>query len=101
MTAKDRLLQEEQLVELMLKHNYIPQRSAQNFNNMLAALREINPGAKYDPGCMGCMMDIANQARIFINMIKEERKQELTFRTFPKQEEIKPEEKKKPRRPKK
>lgn len=98
MSAKDRLLAEEQLVDLMIKHSYIPQRSAQNFNNMLAALREVNPGGRYDPGCSGCMLDIANQAKIFINMIKEERKKELTFMTFPKQE---PEVKRKPGRPKK
>lgn len=84
MTAKERLLSEEALVDLMLKHSFVPQKSAQNFNNMLAALREINPSAVYDPGCSGCMMDIAQQAKVFINRIKEESK--LTFMTFPKHE---------------
>jgi hypothetical protein len=95
MTPIERLIEQEALVDLIIEHQYVPQRSAQNFNQMLAALREVNPGAKYDPACQGCMSEIARSAKLFINL---ERDRRLTFMTFPKQE---PEVKRKPGRPKK
>lgn len=88
MTAKERLLAQEDLVDLMIKHQYIPHASQQNFGEMLAALREVNPTAKYDPGCSGCMMEIANAAKLFINKFKKEQlpPEEPKFMTFPKQD---------------
>ena len=79
MTAKERLLAQEHLADLIIEHRFIPQKSAENFNQMLAALRELQPGAKYDPGCSGCMIDIAMSAKRLIEQIKYD---VLTFRTF-------------------
>ena len=99
MTPIERLIEQESLVDLILEHQYVPQRSAQNFNQMLAALREVNPGAKYDPACQGCMSEIARAAKLFINLERQKVKApEPVFMTFPKQE---PEVKRKPGRPKK
>jgi hypothetical protein len=96
MTPIERLIEQEALVDLIIEHQYVPQRSAQNFNQMLAALREVNPGARYDPACQGCMSEIARSAKLFINL---ERDRRLTFMTFPKQEpEVEP--KKRGRKPK-
>lgn len=82
MTAKERLLSQEALVNLIIEHKFIPQKSAQDFNVLLCALRELQPSAKFDPGCSGCMIDIAQSAKRLIEQIKYEG---LTFRTFPKQ----------------
>jgi hypothetical protein len=82
MTPIERLIQQEALVDLIIDHQYVPQRSAQNFNEMLAALREVNPGGIYNPSCHGCMSDIARSAKLFINLEREKR---LKFMTFPNQ----------------
>ncbi len=103
MTPIERLINQEALVDLILEHNYIPQKSAQGWNEMLAALREVNPGAKYDPGCQGCMLDIARAAKMFINFERDRMiklSNEATFMTFPKHEPTE-EVKRKPGRPKK
>lgn len=81
MTAKERLVMHEGLVDLIINHQYVPEKSQANFNELLGALRELNPGAKYDPGCSGCLMTIAQRAKVTILSIKHEG---LTFMTFPK-----------------
>jgi hypothetical protein len=90
MTPIERLIQQEALVDLIIEHQYVPQRSAQNFNQMLAALREVNPGAIYNPACQGCMSEIARAAKLFINLERERMNklaQEAMFMTFPKHEQ--------------
>lgn len=88
MTIKERLLAQEQLIYLILERKYIPQRSQQNFNEVLICLREINPALNYQPSCTGCLMEIANNAKFYINKFKEELVQQSAaqFMTFPKQE---------------
>lgn len=92
MTPHERLMQHEQLVTLVLEHGFMPQKSAQNFRDMIAAMREIDPNGNYDGGCAGCLMDLMNRARFFINQYKQENKdateaiEALKFMTFPKQE---------------
>lgn len=102
MTPIERLIQQEALVDLILVHNYIPQKSAQNFNELIAALREFNPSGRYEPGCSGCMMEIAHSAKLFINSERDRMNKMMSdaiFMTFPEhpQEPVK----KKPGRPKK
>lgn len=114
MTPKERLLSHEQLVNLIINHQYIPQASQENWRDLLGAMTELYPGGDYEPGCAGCLMDIANKARLYIQMIKDEKEMmsAMQFMTFPahvpKTEEVKhPEdfkpiiEKRKPGRPKK
>lgn len=90
MTPIERLIEQEALVDLIIEHQYVPQRSAQNFNQMLAALREVNPGAIYNPACQGCMSEIARAAKLFINLERERMNKlanEAMFMTFPKHEQ--------------
>lgn len=65
------LVKHEQLVDLILNHGYIPQKDQQNFNEVIAALRNLDPQGKYDPGCSGCMTEIAMAAKKRIKLFKE------------------------------
>lgn len=101
MTPIERIIEHEQLVNLICDHGYMPQKSQQNFGALVAAMKEYAPGANYDMGCTGCIFDIAHRARVYINNHKKALEaNKLTFMTFPKQEEIKPEPKKRGRKPK-
>lgn len=85
MTPKERLLSHEQLVTLILEHKYIPQASQQNWKDMLGALVEINPGMNVEAGCSGCLINIAERAKFYIQMIKDELEimNSTKFMTFP------------------
>jgi len=82
MKPQETLLRHEALIKLMLEHEYIPAASQANFNEMLGALREIDPVSKYDPGCSGCMLEIAKMANIHL---QEYKKSIPVYYTFPKQ----------------
>lgn len=84
MTPHQKLLKNEELLKLILEHQYVPQVSQSNFNEMLGALREIDPAGKYDPACSGCVMEIAKMANIHLQAYKKS-----VFHTFPKHEKNK------------
>lgn len=79
MTPQEKLLKNEDLIKLMLDHQYLPQESQANFGEVLGALREIDPKAKYDAGCSGCMSEIARMANVHLQAYKKSPK----FHTFP------------------
>lgn len=89
MRPEERLLAQEQLIDLIILHQYVPHKSQENYGQVLAAMRELNPSAVYCPECSGGMMDIAVQARAVINRYKKELakadEKELKFMTFPDQ----------------
>lgn len=70
MNPREKLLQHEELIFLVKEHGYIPQVSAANFNEVLCALREIDPKAKYDTGCSGCIAEIIRMADAHLRVYK-------------------------------
>ena len=81
MNPRDILLKHEDLINLVVEHQYIPHTSQANFNEVLGAMREINPNAKYDPGCSGCVADIIKAANF---LLQEYKKTKPKFYKFPK-----------------
>jgi len=92
MNPYDILKTHSQLIYLILEHAYVPQKSAQNFNELLGAVSQIT-GRKIDGSCHGCMLDLARTAKVLLE--SQPKEEPLTFMTFPKQEEPK---KKRPRK---
>lgn len=85
MSPQERLLRNEDIIKLVLEHEYLPQASSVGFGEILGALREINPTAKYDTGCSGCMMEIVRMANFHLQSYKNQPK----FHTFPNQKKRK------------
>ena len=81
MNAKELLLSQEALVDLILNHGYIPQKRADGYTAIITALHQLEPTVNY-AGCAGCMIEAAHKAKFYIDLFKRE----LQFRTFPKQE---------------
>lgn len=81
MTPQERIAKHEDLIKLVIEHEYIPASSQGNFGEVVAALREIDPTAKYDTGCSGCIADIIRMANVHLQAYKK--KLQSTFHTFP------------------
>lgn len=99
MTPEDRLIFHEQLIDLILLHQYVPHKSQGNYNEVLGALRELNPHANYCPECSGGMMDIARQAKTYIESYRKKIMEQVKFMTFPDHQQNQQHEKKKRGRP--
>jgi hypothetical protein len=71
MTPHETLAQHEDLIKLVLEHQYLPQAESGKFGEVIAALRLIDPAAKYDPGCSGCIQDIIRMANVHLQNYKK------------------------------
>jgi len=83
---KQVLLDNKQLIELVLVHEYLPQISNAHFGAVVAALREINPKASYRTDCSGCIMEIVRMANAYMVEYENELRASTQFKTFPKVE---------------
>lgn len=67
MTPQERIYKNRDLIDLIIKNEYLPQISNAQFGEIVKALKELNPSARYEPGCNGCIMDIVRVANIYRN----------------------------------
>lgn len=78
MTPQEILYKHQDLIKLVLEHQYLPHSSAMNYQEIKSALQQID-GVKRDGSCSACMSEIIRMANIHLQSYKER-----TFRTFPK-----------------
>lgn len=80
------LLQEEQTLNLVVEHGYIPQANSESFARILSALKQIEPNVNLQVGCSGCVGELAKQAWRHLKKHKETTPQppkDSKFFTFP------------------
>ena len=63
MTAQERLIKNKAFIDLVIVHEYVPNKDHAQLMEVIGALKELSPGAKYDVGCTGCLMDIMKDAK--------------------------------------
>lgn len=82
MKPQDILLKNEQLIKLIIEHQYVPQKSSASFMEIIGAMREINKGGNYDTSCSACMIEIARMANVHLEEYKKTNPP--VFHKFPK-----------------
>lgn len=80
MTPHEMLAKHEDLITLVTEHAYIPHASQANFQQVVEALKKIQPTAVYRTDCSGCIMEIVRMAGVHLKAHKERLRQ---FHTFP------------------
>jgi hypothetical protein len=83
MTPQEKLLQHEELINLIVEHGYIPGRSEAAFGEVICALKEIAPSGNYRTDCSGCISETVKMADIHLRIYKESLPK---FHAFPNQE---------------
>lgn len=69
MTPQETLLKHEDLINLIIDHQYIPHHSQANFGEVKAAIEEITK-TKYEQGCSGCITEMVRIANIHLKAYK-------------------------------
>ena len=86
MNPYELLLQDEDTINLIVEHGYVPQSSSEAFGRIIGALKLIEPNINIQTGCSGCISEIAKQSWRHLKKYKEnnpEPPKDAKFFTFP------------------
>lgn len=82
MSPQEILYKNKDIISHIIDHHYLPQKDSAVFHEIVGALKLIDPKAKYDTSCSGCMMEIARMANVHLQDYLKT-KPEAKFHTFP------------------
>lgn len=80
MNAYEILEKNEALIKLVTEHEYVPHKDHANFQQIIEALKIINPKASYRSDCSGCIGEVVRMAGVHL---QAHRASKATFKTFP------------------
>lgn len=77
MTPIEKIAKHRDLLNLVLEHEYIPQSRQQNFGEVVQAMQELNPNAKYNLNCQGCVIDLIRMA--YAHLVEFDKQNKTSF----------------------